>query len=97
MKVSYRFLLRNRKYIPFPILLKVIVMSGLSAMKSKLKYLGSVTIGKIKGRQQSVVFMNAEGEIQWPDNPNEKGVLVAPRRCSSVDEWYSLIRKNQSF
>ena len=61
-------------------------MAGLSAVSSKLKYLSSVTVNKVRGRQVSVVYLNDDGSIAWPDNPNSSGVLVVPKPCTS-DEW----------
>ena len=62
-------------------------MAGLNAIASKMKHLSSVSNEKARGRQVSVVYMDDNGNIDWPDNPNSSGVLVVPKPCKCLDEW----------
>jgi len=66
-------------------------MAGLSALNSKLKTLQGVTVQVIKGRNVSVVYMNEDGTIDWPDNANPEGVLLVPKPCNE-DEWESMAK-----
>ena len=71
-------------------------MAGLTAVKSKLKYLSSKSFEKVRGRQQSVVFMNDDGSIDWPENPNSTGVLCVPKACKTLDAWQGLNMANNT-
>ena len=61
------------------------MMSGISAIKSKIKTLLSKT--KIEPKQVSVVFyeIGKEEEFVFPENCNESGVLLVPKTMSIAD------------
>jgi len=62
-------------------------MSSLSKHKSTLKRLKKINDEKNPVKYVSVVYMdNYTGEIDWPENPNPAGVLVAPKKMS-CSEW----------
>ena len=64
-------------------------MSSLSKHKTTLKRLEKVSADKNPTKYVSVVYMdNYTGKIDWPDNPNPAGVLVAPKPMS-IEEWES--------
>lgn len=60
-------------------------MAGFQAIASKIKKLSEATAIKIRGKMVSVVFMDSDGNIEWPDNP-APGVLVAPKQMTEK-EW----------
>ena len=60
-------------------------MAGLESLQSKIKKIGEKAHAAFQGKRLSVVYMNDDGSIDWPDNP-ATGVLVVPRPMS-VDEW----------
>lgn len=65
-------------------------MAGLESIKAKLRSLNKKT--KFYGRKKpvSVVVKNRDGSIDWPENVNERGVLLVPYNRYTVDEWEQL-------
>ena len=65
-------------------------MAGMDSIKAKLKVLKNKT--KFYGRERpvSVVVKNRDGSIDWPENVNERGILLVPFNRLSVDEWEQL-------
>jgi hypothetical protein len=59
-------------------------MSGISAISSKLRSLGKKTRPEVK--KVSVVYFDQDGNIDWPDNCNESGILLVPKPMT-VEEW----------
>ncbi len=62
-------------------------MAGLSAIHSKLRTLNNISIAKIKGRQQSVVYMNDNREIVWPEFPNQNGGCLVVPYALTTERW----------
>lgn len=87
MRTSIRWLWQHKQYLPARILLRLIMGLGISAISSKLHTMSNITVSKIKGKQQSVVFMKDDGSIDWPENPNSSGVLVVPCPFKNLHEW----------
>ncbi len=87
MKVSIRFLILHRKHIPQKTIIKVIAMAGFNAVSSKLKYLSSVSIAKVRGKQISVVFYDGNpSNAIIPENTNNRGILLVPKPLNEA-EW----------
>ncbi len=42
-----------------------------------------------RGKQVSVVTMNRDGTVDWPENCNDLGVLLVPAKLSDV-EWEAM-------
>lgn len=69
-------------------------MSSLQKHQSTLKRLKKINDEKHPVKYISVVYMdNFTGKIDWPENPNPTGVLVAPKRMSFL-EWSSAGNRN---
>lgn len=60
-------------------------MAGLESLQSKIKKIGEKAHTVFQGKRLSVVYMDADRVIDWPDNA-ASGVLIVPRPMS-VDEW----------
>ncbi len=60
-------------------------MAGFESVQSKIKKIGEKAQAVQQGRRVSVVYMDADRVIDWPENP-AKGVLVVPRPMTE-DEW----------
>ena len=58
-------------------------MSGISAIASKLRNLVKKT--KIVPKKISVVYFDLDGNIDWPENCNDR-VLAVPK-LMKVEEW----------
>lgn len=60
-------------------------MAGFESVQSKIKKIGEKAQAVQQGRRVSVVYMNDDGSIDWPENP-AAGVLVVPRPMTE-EEW----------
>lgn len=60
-------------------------MAGFESVQSKIKKIGVKAKAVQQGRRVSVVYMDENRVIDWPENP-AAGVLVVPRPISEV-EW----------
>jgi hypothetical protein len=87
MKTSIPWLWQHRQHIPVTTFWRLIFMSGLNAINSKLRYLKSVSVEKAKGRQVSVVYMDEDGQIDWPQNPNQNGGCLVVPRALTMKRW----------
>jgi len=62
-------------------------MAGLSAVSSKLKYLSSVTINRVRSREISVVHYDGDpSNAVIPENANSTGILLVPKPLNEA-EW----------
>lgn len=61
-------------------------MAGIAAIKSKLRTLEQVAVEKQHSNSVSVVRYNRDRNIEWPEYPNPRGVLLVPKPCSAK-EW----------
>lgn len=93
LRPTLLFLLKSWRYIPAIMILRLIVMAGKAAMKSAIRRLNKTSTQLQASKQQSVVYMNHDGTIDWPENPNDSGVLVVPRPCKNANEWDCLIKR----
>jgi len=64
-------------------------MAGLSALQSKIGKLSKASMERKRGKQVSVVTMNRDGTVDWPENCNNLGVLLVPAKLSDV-EWEAM-------
>ncbi len=69
-------------------------MAGLSSIQSKIRYMSTLTTDRVRSREQSVVYMNDDGSIDWPENPNSSGVLCVPCPCKTLAEWQARVDNN---
>lgn len=60
-------------------------MAGIQAIASKIKKLSEFAETVQKGKMISVVYMDANRNIEWPENP-APGVLVVPKSLSA-EKW----------
>ena len=61
-------------------------MSGWSSAQSRIRHLGKKSQVVEQGNRVSVVYMDDDGNIDWPPNP-AAGVLVVPHPCKTNREW----------
>ena len=70
-------------------------MAGLNALQSKIKFISSVSTKTLLAREQSVIYLNDDGTIDWPDTPtNSSGVLCVPKVKTSA-EWLAMVEQHQ--
>ncbi len=60
-------------------------MAGLSALQSKLSKLNTISHPS-KKQKVSVVFMNDDGTVDFPENCNKGGILLVPPIMTD-EEW----------
>lgn len=60
-------------------------MAGFESVQSKIKKIGEKAHTVFKGKRVSVVYMDVDRVIDWPENPT-RGVLVVPRTLTEA-EW----------
>ncbi len=62
-------------------------MPGISHLKNRTKKLGRDSFEALKGRLQSIVYMDENGNILWDENVNyNKGLLAVPLPVS-LEQW----------
>lgn len=65
-------------------------MSGWSSTQSRIRHLGKKSQVIEQGNRVSVVYIDDDGNIDWPPNP-AGGVLVVPK-ILTIEEWKAMVQ-----
>jgi len=59
---------------------------SITTHKNTLKRLTKINSEQSPSEYISVVYMDENGDVEWPENPNSKGVLAVPKSMT-LDAW----------
>ncbi len=62
-------------------------MPGISHLKNRTKKLSRDSFDVLKGRLQSIVYMDENGNILWDENVNYNSGLLAVPLPVSLEQW----------